>query len=172
LAHRALPRLSQADLWVLAAYVAVEVLGGPRIAFTGGRFDAKDGSRAPFGDAPSYEGRYKGNTPKVYNPQGSRLLPLDLGPKEGVYVKSGVASNPAREEPTVAAFRAHAKRMGLSDRELVALLLGGESCTSLLSFYFLFFSNVYREKRIESLISLHAFVLLCRYFSHFFLEGT
>ena len=47
------PRLSNADLWVLAAYAAVEALGGPAIPFVGGRFDARDGSRAPCGDAPA-----------------------------------------------------------------------------------------------------------------------
>lgn len=41
------PKLSYADLWVLAAYVTVSSLGGPRIQFSAGRFDAKDGAKCP-----------------------------------------------------------------------------------------------------------------------------
>lgn len=41
------PKLSHADLWVLASYVTISSLGGPRIDFVGGRFDAKDGSKCP-----------------------------------------------------------------------------------------------------------------------------
>ncbi|KAL7696489.1 ascorbate-dependent peroxidase [Lotmaria passim] len=38
------PQISYADLWVLAAYVAIEYMGGPQIPFCWGRVDAKDGS--------------------------------------------------------------------------------------------------------------------------------
>lgn len=38
------PQISYADLWVLAAYVAIEYMGGPAIPFNWGRVDAKDGS--------------------------------------------------------------------------------------------------------------------------------
>ncbi|EPY32972.1 L-ascorbate peroxidase, partial [Angomonas deanei] len=38
------PEISYADLWVLAAYVAIEYMGGPAIPFSWGRQDAKDGS--------------------------------------------------------------------------------------------------------------------------------
>ncbi|EPY27158.1 L-ascorbate peroxidase [Strigomonas culicis] len=38
------PQISYADLWVLAAYVAIEAMGGPNIPFSWGRADAKDGS--------------------------------------------------------------------------------------------------------------------------------
>nr|3RIV_A Chain A, Ascorbate peroxidase [Leishmania major strain Friedlin]3RIV_B Chain B, Ascorbate peroxidase [Leishmania major strain Friedlin] len=38
------PQISYADLWVLAAYVAIEYMGGPTIPFCWGRVDAKDGS--------------------------------------------------------------------------------------------------------------------------------
>jgi catalase (peroxidase I) len=118
------PRLSQADLWVLAAYAAVEALGGPRIGFVGGRFDARDARRAPFGDAPAYQGVHAGAA-KVYNAVGSRLLPLDLGPMEvGAAAPKGCAAH-VREAPTAEAFRRHAARLGFSDRELVVLLLGG-----------------------------------------------
>jgi len=41
------PGISYADLWVLAANVAIEEMGGPKLRFTPGRKDATDGSRAP-----------------------------------------------------------------------------------------------------------------------------
>ena len=90
------PRLSQADLWVLAAYVAVEVLGGPRIEFTGGRFDAKDGSRSYLAnddaetslhdstefEVPDIEVAGVRSAVTIGNKisRSSRLLPLDCGP--------------------------------------------------------------------------------------------
>ncbi|KAG5493775.1 hypothetical protein JKF63_01607 [Porcisia hertigi] len=37
-------QISYADLWVLAAYVAIEYMGGPAIPYKWGRVDAKDGS--------------------------------------------------------------------------------------------------------------------------------
>jgi len=41
------PEISYADLWILASYVAIEEMGGPRIEFKAGRSDAKDGSECP-----------------------------------------------------------------------------------------------------------------------------
>jgi len=41
------PEISYADLWILASYVAIEEMGGPRIEFKPGRTDAKDGSACP-----------------------------------------------------------------------------------------------------------------------------
>merc|ERR1719273_2511830 len=41
------PDISYADLWILASYVAIEEMGGPRIEFQPGRSDAKDGSACP-----------------------------------------------------------------------------------------------------------------------------
>jgi len=41
------PNISYADLWILASYVAIEEMGGPRIEFKAGRTDAKDGSECP-----------------------------------------------------------------------------------------------------------------------------
>lgn len=47
------PEISYADLWVLAAYVAIEYMGGPQIPFSWGRVDAKDGSACgPDGRLP------------------------------------------------------------------------------------------------------------------------
>ena len=114
------PTLSHADLWVLAAYAAVEALGGPTIPFTGGRFDAKEGmpkERVPCGDGPR----------SAQNPHGSRLPPLDedplpVGPGEGC-VPRGTPTE-ERERPAVEALRRCAGRLGLSDREVVCLLVG------------------------------------------------
>lgn len=41
------PEITYADLWVLAAYVAIEKMGGPHIDFVPGRKDLKDGSTCP-----------------------------------------------------------------------------------------------------------------------------
>ena len=41
--HLRHPFASHADIWVLASYVAVEQLGGPRIEFLPGRRDAFEG---------------------------------------------------------------------------------------------------------------------------------
>ena len=41
------PKLSYADLWILASYVAIEEMGGPRIEFKGGRKDADNESSCP-----------------------------------------------------------------------------------------------------------------------------
>ena len=40
------PQLSYADIWVLAGYVAVQALGGPRIEFRAGRTDVHTGGPA------------------------------------------------------------------------------------------------------------------------------
>ncbi len=39
--------ISNADLWVLASYVAIEEMGGPHIEFKPGRSDASDGTSCP-----------------------------------------------------------------------------------------------------------------------------
>jgi len=47
------PAISYADLWILAAYVAIEAMGGPVIPFTGGRKDAtNEGACPPNGRLP------------------------------------------------------------------------------------------------------------------------
>lgn len=77
------PGISYADLWVLASYVAIEEMGGPKIDFTPGRKDAPSETSCP--------------------PNG-RLPDASKG-------------------------RSHIRdvfyRMGLTDREIVALIGGG-----------------------------------------------
>jgi len=41
------PEISYSDLWILASYVAIEALGGPKIEFQGGRADAVSGMACP-----------------------------------------------------------------------------------------------------------------------------
>jgi cytochrome c peroxidase len=41
------PELSHSDLWILAGCVAIEHMGGPKIAFHPGRKDKKDGNSCP-----------------------------------------------------------------------------------------------------------------------------
>jgi len=41
------PGISYADLWIFAGDVAIEEMGGPKIAFTPGRTDAADGKACP-----------------------------------------------------------------------------------------------------------------------------
>ena len=113
------PRLSHADLWVLAAYVAVESCGGPVIPFTGGRFDAKSGDRCPFGDALGEAG-CSGAPPR----NGSRLFQLGCDPAPVTKDAPRGAPRSVREAPTIAHLREVAGRIGLTDREVVVLLLG------------------------------------------------
>lgn len=41
------PEISNADLWILASYAAIEEMGGPSIEFTPGRVDATDDKACP-----------------------------------------------------------------------------------------------------------------------------
>jgi len=95
------PGLTHADLWVLAAYVAIEHTGGPRIRFTGGR-----------SDAPAEKAISPGRLP---NPE--------RGLKEGFNVDS--EGRLEGWENTSQHVRDIFYRMGFGDREIVALLCGG-----------------------------------------------
>jgi len=109
--------LSQADLWVLAGYVAIEHTAGPHIPFATGRADLTDGQaaakygarRCPFGDGK-------------HNPSGSRLPAADLGPNPKS--KPGAPGH-VREKPTIDAIRGTFTRMGFSDKETVCLIVLG-----------------------------------------------
>lgn len=115
--HERHPYVSLADTFVLAGYVAFEATGGPVIPFAVGRKDytSEEASQihgkslCPFGDG-------------AHNPCGSRLPAADLGPDP-----SCPASAPPsiREKPTIDAMRGTFQRMGLDDRETVALLVMG-----------------------------------------------
>jgi len=83
------PKLSWADLIVLAGDTAIEDMGGPKIAFCGGRTDDADGRAS---------------------------IPLN---SSMIYVDAGAAT--ANE--TRAAFA----KMGMDDRETVALIAGGHT---------------------------------------------
>jgi len=115
--HERFPWLSLADLWVLAGYVAIEASGGPRISFAYGRKDFTEEeavaiygkSGCPFGDGK-------------FNPNGSRLPAADLGPDPKVPARAPMCQ---REAPTINAMRSTFRRMGMNDRETVALILLG-----------------------------------------------
>lgn len=95
--------ISVADLWILAAVVAIERTGGPKIPFTGGRVDASEAHHGFTGRLPGAE--------------------------------AGVpASTEVDAEGRIVGWEAIAQhvrdifgRMGLSDREAVALLCGGHA---------------------------------------------
>ena len=95
------PWISYSDLWILAAYVAIEHTGGPSIAFEGGRVDACHAAAAVC---------------------PGRLPGAEAGcEKEGVDEQGRVLG----WEKLAAHMRTVFYRMGLSERELVALVCGG-----------------------------------------------
>lgn len=118
--HREHPWLSLADLWILAGYVAIEELGGPRLRFSTGRKDytweeavQKYGSSGcPFGDGK-------------LNPCGSRLPAADLGTDNSVGANAPACQ---REAKTIEAVRGTFQRMGFDDQETVALIVMGHQC--------------------------------------------
>lgn len=98
------PSISVADLWILAAVVAIEHTGGPRIGFTGGRVDAPEGLAIHPGRLPGAEAGL---------------------PKDSMEIDA---------EGRIAGWEANAQhvrdvfcRMGLTDREAVALLCVGHN---------------------------------------------
>lgn len=104
--------LSCSDLWILASYTAIEHTGGPHIDFVPGRTDAaKDASPriCPFGDG-------------IHNPSQSRLPSADLSVAKNVPKGCPMWQ---KEKPTIAGMRGTFKRMGMNDREMVALICGG-----------------------------------------------
>ena len=112
------PWLSQADIWILAGYVAIEESGGPSIPFSHGRVDyTAEQARAahantsgcPFGDGK-------------FNPSTSRLPPADLGPDPNA--PPGCPMH-IKEKPTIDAVRSTFSRMGFSDKEAVCLIILG-----------------------------------------------
>lgn len=95
------PWISYADLWILAGCVAIEHTGGPRVEFTGGRSDAPAEKAIAPGRLPAAEG----GCPKGFD--------LDA---EGRFVGW---------EGTAQHVRDVFGRMGFSDQEAVALIVGG-----------------------------------------------
>lgn len=94
--------LSYSDLWILAAYVAIEHTGGPIIKFTGGRVDAIAEKAVAPGRLPEAEHGLTDGGMKV-DSEGR----IEGWEKLAAHIKGVFA------------------RMGLNDREAVALLCGG-----------------------------------------------
>eukprot|EP00746_Dinoflagellata_sp_MGD_P089782 gnl/MRDRNA2_/MRDRNA2_35426_c0_seq1.p1 gnl/MRDRNA2_/MRDRNA2_35426_c0~~gnl/MRDRNA2_/MRDRNA2_35426_c0_seq1.p1 ORF type:complete len:589 (-),score=130.44 gnl/MRDRNA2_/MRDRNA2_35426_c0_seq1:144-1910(-) len=100
------PWISHADLWVLAAYAAIEQTGGPHIEFTPGRVDASSEARAiPPGKLPQPEM----GLPDV-NSSG-----LDLDEEGRIKGWEELAEK----------VKGYFARMGFNEKEGVALLCGG-----------------------------------------------
>ena len=102
------PQFSYSDLWILAAYVGLEVSGGPVIPFTPGRVDYADDA------APNYPG-------------AGRLPAAEKGIMDGC---PGAACDDVGVMKGWEALAEYMRkdifsRMGFDDRELVALLCGG-----------------------------------------------
>lgn len=95
------PAWSYADLWVLAAYCALETSGGPKIEFHAGRTDAAQRKAIAPG----------------------RLPKAEAGVAEGMEVDS--EGRIKGWENTAKHIREVFSRMGFSDRETVALICGG-----------------------------------------------
>jgi len=85
------PQVSYSDLWIFAAIVAIEEMGGPKITFTPGRTDKASGKECPV---------WEGKTHK-----DGRLPGADAG----------------SPDKTAAHLRYIFNRMGFDDREIVAL---------------------------------------------------
>jgi len=97
------PGLSLADLWILAAYCAIEHTGGPTIPFQGGRVDAPEAQAIAPGRLPGAE-------------TGCPAFPaMDTDSEGRILGWEGVAQH----------VRDVFYRMGFEDREIVALLCGG-----------------------------------------------
>jgi len=114
LASGRFPGMTTADLYILAGYVAFESVGGPKMQFMVGRKDFSISEAesingpggCPFGDSK-------------LNDCGSRLPAGDLGSK--------MASEADNKAANIAGFRAIFARLGMTDRESVALILMGHS---------------------------------------------
>jgi len=98
------PNISVADLWVLAALVAIEHTGGPQIPFTGGRVDAGPDRAIRPGRLPGAETGLMNDTMEV--DESGRIVGWEA-----------VAQH----------IRDTFRRMGFSDREAVALICGGHA---------------------------------------------
>lgn len=109
--------LSLADIYVLAGYVAFEASGGPIIPFAVGRKDfTKEEAQSIYGESLCPFGRGKDN------PNGSLLPAADMGQSSECDPQAKACE---KEQPTIDHVRAIFNRMGLDDKEIVALIVMG-----------------------------------------------
>ena len=98
--HKKYSDVSYSDLWILAAYVAIEHSGGPKIQFNSGRQDIEDSNLVPpMGRLPMAEFGCSGELD-----EDGRLVGWENLSKH---------------------IRSVFHRMGFNDREIVALICGG-----------------------------------------------
>jgi len=103
-------------MWVLAAYVAIEHMGGPSLEFKPGRVDTPNEKDCPEWDGPAIDGK-----------ASSRLPHAEYGLVEG-FDRSKVLDSEGRIlgwENLAQHIRDVFYRMGFNDREIVALMTGG-----------------------------------------------
>lgn len=99
------PGLTFADLWILAAYCAIEHTGGPVIEFTGGRVDAPEEKAIAPGRLPNPEkGASEAENPNMEVDEEGRIKGWE---KNAEHIREVFG------------------RMGFNDREMVALICGG-----------------------------------------------
>mmetsp|Transcript_104718 Transcript_104718/g.249339 ORF Transcript_104718/g.249339 Transcript_104718/m.249339 type:complete len:450 (+) Transcript_104718:48-1397(+) len=110
------PLMSYSDMWILAAYVAIEHMGGPSIEFKPGRVDTPSENGCPEWDGPMIDGK-----------ASSRLPHAEYGLVEG-FDRDKVLDSEGRIlgwENLAQHMRDVFYRMGFNDREIVALMTGG-----------------------------------------------
>ena len=113
------------DLWIFAAYTAVEHLEGPVIGFTPGRVDATEGTHPTF--PPLFQSHFLGScSPGDWHTGGDNCPPEDRLPEW---------------DDTAAMVRETFGRFGLGDREIVALM-GAHSVGAILDAFSAHMSSV------------------------------
>lgn len=104
--HKYAPNLSYSDLWIFAAYVAIEQTQGPKIAFLPGRIDK----------------------PEAFAIEPGRLPNPEYGLDDGMELDTSVTPAAWKGwQKNIDYVRALGNRLGFTDREFLALVGGGHA---------------------------------------------